>query len=71
MKMSECGNCNNFVYDEEYDEYICEAYFDEDELARLRTDTKEPCPYWKSNDEYRTVRRQAFLNEWELRQKRG
>lgn len=59
----ECESCNNYVFDEEYNEYVCEAYFDEDELARLRLDAKAPCPYWKSNDEYRTVRRQAFLHQ--------
>lgn len=56
--MCDCENCSQYMYDEEYDAYICQAYFDEDELAYLMQHSRAVCPYWHSNDEYRTVRRQ-------------
>lgn len=54
----ECESCNNFVYDDETDAYYCEADMDEDDYARLLQNERSSCPFWYSNDEYKTVRRQ-------------
>ncbi len=57
--MSECEMCSNYSYDEELDDWSCEACFEEDDMARLRQDQHQPCPYWHSNDEYRMVKHQS------------
>lgn len=56
----DCESCNNYVYDEEYDEYLCEAYFDEDELAQLMQNSRAVCPHWCTGDDYKVVRRQGL-----------
>ena len=33
--MFDCENCWYYDYDEEYDEYLCNQYLDEDEVARI------------------------------------
>ena len=58
--MTDCDTCGNLVCDDESDEYVCDVYMDEDETARLWSDSRAHCPYWRSNDEYRTVMRQSF-----------
>ena len=45
------------VYDDEMDEYVCEAYLDEDEFYRLMQ-TGKSCPYYRSGDDYELVRHQ-------------
>ena len=54
----DCNTCNNFVYDEEDEEYYCEMEMDEDDYVRLVTGHYKGCPYYQSNDEYRIVRHQ-------------
>ncbi len=56
--MSECEKCAYYTYDEEYDEYVCEAYMDEDDYARLISSPREVCPYFRDGDEYKVVRHQ-------------
>ncbi len=58
----ECDSCNNYVWDEEDEEYYCVADIDEDDYARLMEDGhhRTQCPFWQSNDEYAVVRHQAF-----------
>ncbi len=53
-----CENCVNYVYDEEYDCYCCDADLDEDEMARFITRKTESCPYFGFYDEYSIVRKQ-------------
>lgn len=53
-----CENCNNFIYDEEYEEYYCDRNMDEDEYYRFITSDKQECPYFQSNNEYLIVRKQ-------------
>ncbi|MGN0368614.1 MAG: DUF6472 family protein [Wujia sp.] len=53
-----CDMCAYFVYDEDYEEYVCDVNLDEDELARLYSDKYYACPYFKNGDEYRVVRKQ-------------
>ncbi len=53
-----CETCAYFVYDEEYEEYICSAYMDEDDYARLMREGSRECPFWRNGDEYAVVRNQ-------------
>lgn len=53
-----CDDCNNYVYDEEQECYICEQDLDEDEMYRFLTSTNFSCPYYQSGDEYLVVRHQ-------------
>ncbi len=53
-----CEFCSNYVYDEEYEAYVCIASMDEDELARLMQFRKSVCPYFSYGDEYRLARKQ-------------
>ncbi|UKI36650.1 MAG: DUF6472 family protein [Clostridiales bacterium] len=39
-----CENCMNYTYDEEYDEYVCIANIDEDEYYRVMSNRR--CPYF-------------------------
>lgn len=48
----------NYVYDEEYGYYICEANLDEDDMMRFLTSQTFSCPYYQLDDEYRVVRHQ-------------
>ena len=49
-----CDDCAYNVYDDEMDEYVCEAYLDEDEFYRLMQ-TGKSCPYYRSGDDYELV----------------
>ena len=54
-----CDMCQNYCYDEEFDEYYCDINLDEDEYLRfLSTVTETKCPYFKNGDEYTIVRKQ-------------
>lgn len=53
-----CENCTNYVYDEEYDYYICEVNLDEDEMMRFLSGNVHTCPYFRLDDEYQIVRKQ-------------
>ncbi|MBE7059347.1 MAG: hypothetical protein E7389_00830 [Ruminococcaceae bacterium] len=55
---ADCEHCLNFVYDEEYDEYICGVDMDEDEAARLFGQKRNVCPYFRFGDDYTIVRKQ-------------
>ena len=53
-----CEQCNNYVYDEDYECYTCEMDLDEDEMLKFLSSTFEACPYYRSGDEYSVVRHQ-------------
>jgi len=36
--MNECDSCSFYVYDEDYDDYMCQVNMDEDDVVRLMTD---------------------------------
>ena len=57
IKMN-CENCVNFVFDEETQEYVCVAAFDEDEYVRFLSGNQKNCPYFRLDDEYGVVRKQ-------------
>ena len=50
--------CNNFIYDEEFEEYVCEVDMDQDEMGNFLTNSFFQCPYYQFNDEYKVVRKQ-------------
>ncbi|NLA76535.1 MAG: hypothetical protein GX851_01670 [Clostridiales bacterium] len=50
-----CEYCFNYVYDEEYDCYICQADLDMDELERFTLGRNQSCPYYTINDEYKAI----------------
>lgn len=56
--MSNCDMCVNYVYDEDYECYICMANLDEDEMYRFLTRNHNECPYFRLDDEYGVVRHQ-------------
>lgn len=53
-----CEYCNNYVYDEESDCYVCEMDLDEDEMYRFLNGDFRDCPYFRSNNEYEVVKHQ-------------
>lgn len=53
-----CETCAYFVYDEEYEEYVCDMDMDEDEWAAMMNRHQEGCPYYRNGDEYQVVRHQ-------------
>ena len=42
--MGKCESCVWYVYDEEYDDYLCDMDLDEDELARFWPPTRGIAP---------------------------
>ena len=55
---SNCEHCANYIYDEEYDCYICQVNLDEDEMARFMQKSCYDCHYFKLYDEYKMVEKQ-------------
>ena len=53
-----CEYCSNYVYDEEYECYVCDRALDEDEMVRFLQGRTTGCPYFRFDEEYRIVRRQ-------------
>ena len=59
MAKSNCDTCVNYVYDEDYECYVCLVNLDEDEMEKFLTDSfNGGCPYYRLEDEYKTVRKQ-------------
>lgn len=58
MAASSCDMCVNYVYDEEYECYICLVNLDEDEMVRFLSNRFNDCPYFSRDDEYAVVRKQ-------------
>ena len=57
--MTNCEDCVYYEYDPEADTNYCEADLDEDEMEKFLTDSFQGgCPYYRLEDEYRTVRKQ-------------
>lgn len=57
-KAANCEYCSNYIYDEDFDYYICDVSLDEDEMGKFMTNTFRDCPYFQMNDEYKIVRKQ-------------
>ena len=58
VKQMDCETCAYYSYDEEWEEYVCEANLDEDEYARLMQGNYQKCPYYRDGDEYKIARKQ-------------
>jgi recombinational DNA repair protein RecR len=57
-EVSNCESCNNFVYDDEDECYVCDMNLDEDDMVRFLTGTFDSCPYYQPDNEYLIVRHQ-------------
>ena len=57
-RVSRCDDCEFFVYDEDYEEYVCDMSLDEDEMAEFMAGRTSRCPYYRHYDEYEVVRKQ-------------
>ncbi|MBD5112035.1 MAG: hypothetical protein HDT42_05790 [Ruminococcaceae bacterium] len=56
--MTNCDECVNYVYDEDYDCYTCLVNLDEDEMFRFLQGANYDCPYYDRDDEYLLARKQ-------------
>lgn len=55
-----CEDCFYFdyLYDDESDEMGCTLGLDEDEMISILSGAKARCPYYRFQDEYKTVQKQ-------------
>ena len=58
MKQTNCDSCANYIYDEDYECYVCEQALDEDDMIRFLQGEVKGCPYYQPGDEYLVVRKQ-------------
>jgi len=56
--MDKCESCVFYLYDEEYDDYVCDMDLDEDEMARYLSRSTAACPFFEPGDEYKIVQKQ-------------
>ena len=57
-EVSNCDTCMNYVYDEDYECYICDMDLDEDDMVHFLMGTFQSCPYYRLDNEYQVVRHQ-------------
>ena len=55
---SKCEECIYYDYDEDYEEYVCLANMDEDDMARIMLGRHKECPFYRPEDDYTIVRKQ-------------
>ena len=53
-----CETCTYYIYDKEYECYVCDKNMDEDDYTRLMTNQHYQCPYYRNGDDYLVVRKQ-------------
>ena len=53
-----CESCTYYIYDEDYESYVCDKNMDEDDQTRLMTNQHYQCPYYRNGDDYLVVRKQ-------------
>ena len=58
QRSSDCQLCSYYIFDDEYDCYMCAVNMDEDETARLMSDAHYVCPYYRLDDEYAIAAKQ-------------
>ena len=56
--ISRCEDCEYYVYDEDWEEYVCDVSLDQDEMANFMAGDTGRCPYYRQYDEYQVVRKQ-------------
>ena len=54
----QCETCAYYVYDDDEEQYVCDANMDQDEFARLTESKFRGCTYYRDGDEYKVVRHQ-------------
>ena len=57
-KPQNCDSCEFYDYDEEYEEYVCTAKLDQDEMESFLGMRTKGCPYYRYYDEYKSVHKQ-------------
>ncbi len=55
---SSCESCIYYDYDEFYQEYVCRADLDEDEMGDCLFGNTGFCPLYRFYDEYKSVQKQ-------------
>lgn len=58
MAKTNCEDCINYAYDDDYECYICLMNLDEDEMLRFMMGNFSSCPYYRAGDDYTIVRKQ-------------
>ena len=58
MSAVSCDTCAYLVYDDEYEDYVCDIDMDEDDYGNLMSNGFKGCPYYRDGDEYKVVRHQ-------------
>ena len=58
MAKTNCEDCMNYEYDEEYDEYLCSVDLDMDEAEAFLARRSQNCPFYRPGDEYTIVKEQ-------------
>ncbi|MBQ9333555.1 MAG: hypothetical protein IJS12_04400 [Lachnospiraceae bacterium] len=53
-----CDECAFYIYDEDMEEYVCDADMDEDDYGALMREGFKQCPFFQNGDEYLVVRHQ-------------
>lgn len=56
--ITNCEDCLHYVYDDEYDCFVCLVNLDEDDMGRFLSGSTMNCPHFQFNDEYKIVRKQ-------------
>ena len=58
MAKTNCEECINYEYDEDYDEYACGVDLDMDEAEAFIFGRRKNCPFFRPGDEYTIVKKQ-------------
>ncbi len=53
-----CESCIYYIFDEEYDCYVCQINLDEDDMVRFLSNSQFYCPHFQYNNEYKIVNKQ-------------
>ena len=56
--MTNCESCVNYVYDDDYEYYVCLVDLDEDKVYNFVHGNTRECPYYRLDDEYGVVKHQ-------------
>ena len=51
--------CVYYAWDEDWECYVCDANMDMDDTEHMMHGSSSGCPYFRLNDEYGVVRKQA------------
>ena len=53
-----CDTCVFNAWDEDEEDYVCQADMVEDDCYRLLADSRSGCPFYRNDNEYEVVRHQ-------------